>query len=258
MPMSFSICSSSADNSVRIRRSSARAWARALHRASTRNIWPMIRGRLEFAGARERTLRRGSPARISAGQNALVVSTLWSVMTISPSINSKTESDSGVLFRSGVPVTKLCRYRRDAGNILRGNGLARGRERSSRFEKISTELRGGNDERDKRFAGDISPGVSGAARHVNIIAGFPGNPFVATRPLPQGLHLARDDEEILCVGVTVKRDRASRRNHSPHYAELVVRRLRRGQKLDHGSEKVDANVGRRVDDSAHTCLRSFL
>jgi hypothetical protein len=40
---------------------------------------------------------------------------------------SKVQTDLGVFFRRGVPVTKLCRYRRETCNILRGNGLGRGR-----------------------------------------------------------------------------------------------------------------------------------
>jgi hypothetical protein len=114
--------------------------------------------------------------------------------------------DCRVLFGTGVPVLVSGGYSREARKILGRHGLRCACHRSSSLLKELSQPFGCDDEADHRFTRDVAPGMLCAGRHMDVIARFRSNPLVALCALPQRLDSTRDDEKVLRVGVTVKRN----------------------------------------------------
>ncbi len=87
-------------------------------------------------------------------------------------VKSGLYSGRSVFLRSGVPVTIFGRHPRKTLEVLRGEGSRRLRNRPSRLEKEFAERRGGDDQRDERFAGNIAPSMPYAAGNPDVISGL--------------------------------------------------------------------------------------
>jgi hypothetical protein len=61
--------------------------------------------------------------------------------------------------------------------------------------------------------------------------------------VPQTLHRARDDEKVLRIRMTVKRNRDAGRDRSLQHTEVIALIFRRGQKLYRWSEEFDDQAG---------------
>ena len=96
--------------------------------------------------------------------------------------------------------------RKEVRNVLGRHWLRCARNRSSHLLKELSQSRGRDDECDQRLAGNVAPAVPCATGYVKVIARFYHNPFVALCALPKRLYLAGDDEKVLSVRVTVKRN----------------------------------------------------
>src|SRR5688572_7000360 len=101
------------------------------------------------------------------------------------------DPDRRVLFGSGVPVTISGGYGREARKILGRHGLRCTRHWPSRLPKELAQPFGRDDEADHRFAGDVTPSVLCAGRHVDVIIRFRSDPLVALLALPQTLDRTR-------------------------------------------------------------------
>jgi hypothetical protein len=162
-----------------------------------------------------------------------------------------------VFFGSGVPVAIFGTDSCEACEILGLHGLGCVRSRSSHLLKEVPQPLGGDDQIDHRFTGDVTPGMLCAPWYVDEVACFGCDPFVALCVVPQTLHRARDDEKLLCIRMTVKRNRDAGRDRSIQHTEVIALIFRRGQKLYRWSEEFDDQAGGGILFKTHMFLFLF-
>src|SRR5437660_1478233 len=125
------------------------------------------------------------------------------------------------------------------------------RQRPSCLLKEVSEFGGRDDESDHWRSGDVPPGVPYVRGHMEVIARFRFDPGVALAVLPQTLHLTREDEKVLCIGVSVKWNKDTGRDGAPQHTEVIVCFLRRCQQLHGRSKDIETHAGGGIQFKTH-------
>ncbi len=161
-------------------------------------------------------------------------------------LETKVYSDCRIFFRSSDPVIISGANGCKTSMFLGCRWLKCARHRPSSLSKELFHLFGRDDEENRRLIGDIAPSMPCASRYMDVITHFRYEPFIALYVLLQSLHLTRDDDKVLCIRMTVKRNNNARRDSPLQYAKVILCFFRGRQKLRRRSEDVECQASSRI------------
>ena len=161
-------------------------------------------------------------------------------------LETQVYSDCRIFLRSSDPVIISGANGCKTSKFLGCRWLKCARHRPSSLSKELLQPFGRDDEDNRRLSGDIAPSMPGASRYMDVITHFRYEPLRALYVLLQSLHLARDDDKVLCIRMTVKRNNNARRDAPLQDAKVILCFFRGRQKLHRWSEDVECQASRRI------------